>query len=120
MSSDMEEEKNPQGFFDLRQVIQTEFMSTGVAGDPFPKNRIWKTGLLLVFRFLIMVDKPAFIDTLPVLRVEFPLCIGFHRCMVFFPADNAFHKSRLLIYQFCGVLFPGHMLVVGYTGRNRC
>jgi hypothetical protein len=60
-------------------------------------------------RFLIMVDKPAFIDTLPVLRVEFPVRVGFHRGMVLLPADKAFHKSRLLIDQFCGVLNLGHI-----------
>ncbi len=63
-------------------------------------------------RFLIMVNEPAFIDTFPVLRMEFPFRVGFHRCMVFLPADKAFHKSGLLIYQFCGGFFPGHILLV--------
>jgi hypothetical protein len=65
-------------------------------------------------RLLIMVDKPAFIDALPVLRVEFAFRVGFHRGMVLLPADEAFHKSRFLVYQFCGVLFFGcHRLVSG-------
>ena len=65
-------------------------------------------------RLLIMVDKPGFIDALPVLRVEFAFRVGLHRCMVLLPADKAFHQSRLLIDYFCGVLFLGcHPLVSG-------
>ena len=63
---------------------------------------------------LIMVDKPAFIDALPVLRVEFPLRVCLHCRMVLLPADKAFHQSRLLIYHFCGMFFLGcHRLVSG-------
>jgi hypothetical protein len=60
-------------------------------------------------RFLIMMDKPAFVDALPVLRVKFPIRVGFHRSMELLPADKAFHKSFLLIYQFCRVIFFGHI-----------
>jgi hypothetical protein len=66
-----------------------------------------------MYRLLIMVDKPAFVDAFPVLRMEFPICIGLHRGMVFFPADKAFHQSRLLINHFCRVLLSGHILCVG-------
>jgi hypothetical protein len=74
---------------------------------------------LLMWRFLIVADKPAFIDTFPVLREELPVSTGFHRGMVLLPADEAFHQSSLPVYQLCGVFFPGHIRLVRHTGRKR-
>jgi hypothetical protein len=58
--------------------------------------------------FLIMMDQPALIDTLPVLGQELPVRPRLYRGMVLLAADKAFHKSRLFVNKFRGVLFLGH------------
>ena len=65
-----------------------------------------------------MADKPALVDALPVLGKKLPICTLFHRGVVLLPADKAFHKSRLLIYQFCGVLVLGHHPFVSGVGAE--
>jgi hypothetical protein len=59
-------------------------------------------------RFLIVVNQTAFIHTFPVLRKKLPVRSGFHCCMELLPADEAFHETRFLIYQFCYMFFLGH------------
>ncbi len=64
--------------------------------------------LFLLCRFLIVVDEPALVDALPVLGEELPIRAGLHRCMVFLPANETFHQSRLFIDQLSCYLFLVH------------
>jgi len=66
-----------------------------LSGVPETPVRSLLYGLFL--RLRIMMDKPALIDTLPVLRHELPVRSRFHDRVALLPADEAFHKSRLLI-----------------------
>lgn len=79
-----------------------------------------KRNLFLRRRFVIVMDQPALVDALPVFREELPVSTGFHRGVVFLPADNAFHQACLLINQFCRVPFLGHYPIVLRGYRNRC
>lgn len=40
-----------------------------------------------------MVDQPALVDALPVLREELAIGTGLHCCVIFLAADKAFHQS---------------------------
>jgi hypothetical protein len=55
------------------------------------------------------MDQPALVDAFPVLGEELPVRSLLHGGMVLFATDKTFHETGLLINQFCGVLFLGHI-----------
>ena len=67
-------------------------------------------------RLFIVMDQPALVHAFPVLRQELPVRSRLYCSVVLFTADKAFHQSRLLIYQFCGVLFLGPQSIIRLNG----
>jgi len=73
-------------------------------------------GLLLTYRFLFVMNQPAFVDALPVLGKELPVSTGLQGGMILLPADKTFHESRLLVDELCGMFFLRHN-AVSLAGR---
>jgi len=84
------------------------------SGDPFFQKEgagnedVRLLDLSLLCRFYVMVDEPALIHALPVLRLEFSVGPWFHDRMAPLPADKAFQESGLLIDKLHDMFFLCH------------
>ena len=55
-----------------------------------------------------MMNQFTLVDTLPVLREEFPVSAGFHHRVMLRPADKAFHKSCRFVHYLHHMVFLCH------------